>query len=569
MKTRLTYATPDPAGVETLSRGLGCHPIIAGLLWERGIRTLDAAHGFFSIDFHKLTNPFSLKGMDKAVERIYDAVGNNEKIMVFGDFDADGVTATALLCDYFAAMEADVTWYIPHRIKEGYSLQTDHIRKAAEQQVDLIVTVDCGITSHDAIEAAALEDIDVIVTDHHEPGEKIPPALAVIDPKQKDCDSGLEYLAGVGVAFFLTMALRKHCRERGMWERLPEPNLLAALDLFAIGTIGDMVPLIKDNRTLTLAGIRQIKKGIRPGICSLVRAARLDLSSLDSDDLSFKLVPRINAAGRISHARICVSLLTAQGTMEAEKTAILLDDLNQKRQLIEREIVADIERRISEKPALLSKRILVLWDALWNPSVLGIAASKLARKYVRPVVLLSSEADSAMGSCRSINNINIHKALGEASDLLERFGGHAMASGLALKKENLPRLAEKLQAHMESQYSEAEFQKTLDIDAPLEMEDITYDLACQLDQLRPFGTANPEPLFLVSNLKVVSSHLLGGRHRKMTLQQEGAPNGPVVEALHFNISDPDHLPDRYSQLACRLKMNKFKAGSVQLIIESI
>lgn len=567
METLLTYATPDPEGQAELSRALGCHPVIAGLLWERGIRSLETAQTFLTPNFNALTNPFDLKDMDKAVERIYQAVINGEKIMIFGDFDADGVTATSLLCDYFAAMEADLTWYIPHRIKEGYSLQPFHIDKAAELQVDLIVTVDCGITSNEAVAAAALEDIEVIVTDHHEPGEVLPPALAVVDPKRKDCTAGLDYLAGVGVAFYLVMALRKFCREKGFWEEREEPNLVNYLDLFALGTIGDMVPLIKDNRVLALAGVKQIKKGLRPGVCSLARAARLDLGTMDSDDISFKLVPRINAAGRISHARICVSLLTSKTLGDAEKTAGLLDELNLKRQLIEREIVDDIEKRLAEKPALLSKRILILWDRAWNPSVLGIAASKLARKYVCPVVLLHTDANTASGSCRSINNINIHRALGTAQDLLDRFGGHAMASGLALKTDNIAPLTQLLQEHMASEYDEEAFRKTLHIDAELSTHQIGYDLACELDRLRPFGTSNPEPLFLLTNVKVVSSHLLGGRHRKMNLQKEGDPTGPLVEALHFNLPDPDHLPDRYSKLAFRLKINKFRPGTAQIIIE--
>ncbi|MCG8565429.1 MAG: single-stranded-DNA-specific exonuclease RecJ [Desulfobacterales bacterium] len=569
MGTLLTYANPDPEGVKALSRILGCHPVIAGLLWERGVRDGVAADAFLTPDFNRLTNPFDLKDMDKAVVRIYEAVTQGEKIMIFGDFDADGVTATSLLCEYFTAMEADITWYIPHRIKEGYSLQLPHIEKAADLQVDLIITVDCGITSNEAVAAAAQEDIDVIVTDHHEPGEVIPPALAVVDPKQEDCTAGLEYLAGVGVAFYLAMALRKHFRDKGYWETMEEPNLVNFLDLFALGTIGDMVPLTKDNRILAMAGVRQVKKGIRPGICALARVARLDLETLDSDDISFKLVPRINAAGRISHARICVSLLTAPSIMEAEKTAELLDELNQKRQIIEQEIVQDIEKRIQGKPALLDKRILVMWDRAWNPSVLGIAASKLARKYVCPVVLLCSEEDIAMGSCRSINNINIHRALGESADLLERFGGHAMASGLALHRDKLPQLVQSLQDHMDNEYQDDAFQKSSHIDAELTAEDIGHDLACQLDQLRPFGTANPEPLFLLTGMRVVTSHLLGGRHRKMMLQKEDQPNGPMVEALHFNIDDPDHLPQRYTRLAFRLKINKFKPGSAQIIISDI
>ena len=569
MGTLLTYSESPPDKTKALCNALGCHPVIASLLWSRGFHSPESAQFFLNPNFDQLTNPFKLKDMDIAVDRIYSAIQNKEKIMVFGDFDADGVTATALLHDFFSRIEADISWYVPHRIKEGYSLQVSHIAMAADLNVDLIITVDCGVTSNDAVLAARDEDMDVIVTDHHEPSDILPDAMAVIDPKQKECTANLDYLAGVGVAFYLVMALRKHFRDQGFWDRYEEPNLLDFLDLFALGTIGDMVPLIHENRVLCMAGIRQIKKGKRPGIHALAQVARVDLGTLDSDDISFKLVPRINAAGRISHSRICVSLLTAQSMVEAEKTAQLLDELNQKRQLIEKEIVQDIEKRIFERPALLKNRLLVLWDSSWNPSVLGIAASKLARKYTCPVVLICDGQEPAMGSCRSINNINIHQALGEASHLLERFGGHAMASGLALKKENLPQLVQSLSEHMQATYTDEAFEKSMVIDTQLVIEDMNYELALQLNRLRPFGTANPEPIFLASNLKVISSYLLGGLHRKMILQHPDSPGGATVEALHFNLPDPNYLPDHYEQLAFRLKINKFKAKSAQIIIEDL
>ncbi|MBU0969784.1 MAG: single-stranded-DNA-specific exonuclease RecJ, partial [Proteobacteria bacterium] len=509
----------------------------------------------------------SLKDMDKAVRRIHTAVVNKEKIMVFGDFDADGVTATALVHEFLTHADADVTWYIPHRIKEGYSLHLPHIDLAVQLAVDLIITVDCGVGSIDAVKAALLEDIDVIITDHHEPGDLLPPALAVVNPKRRDCPSGLEYLAGVGVAFYLVMALRKYFRDQGVWKEIDEPGLLGYLDLFAIGTIGDMVPLIDDNRVLCLAGLKQMQAGRRPGLVSLANACRLDVKQLDSDDISYKLVPRINAAGRIAHARICVSHLTAATLHDARTTAGLLDELNLKRQQIEKEIVLDIEHRIFRDPSLLDHHLLVLCDGRWNPSVLGIAASRLSRKYVCPVVLLAHSDLLAIGSCRSINNINIHQALAENSHLLERFGGHAMAAGLALKKENIDLLRSGIAAHLKTHYIEEDFSKTLTIDALLDIEDITIDLARQIDQLRPFGTANPEPVFVCKNLKVVSSYIIGNLHRKMILQTAHTTSGHCVEAFHFNCSNTKNPPEYYAQIAFKLKINKFKPAAVQIIIQ--
>ncbi len=567
MDTQLTYAAPDKALVQGLIDALDCHPILAGLLVDRGVTAPDAARFFLDPDFSHLSNPFELKDMAAGVERIYTAVTNKEKILIFGDFDADGVTATSMVYEFLCLVEADVTWYIPHRTKEGYSLYPHHIEKSVDMNVDLIITVDCGISANEAIEAATAEDIDVIVTDHHEPGDSIPQALAVINPKQTDCSAGLDYLAGVGVAFYLVMALRKYFREKQIWERIEEPSLTDFLDLFTIGTIGDMVPLILDNRSLCVAGMRQIKQGKRPGIKALANAARIDLSKMDSDDISFKIVPRINAAGRMSHARICVTHLTAPGISEARTSAQLLDDLNLKRQHIEREIVQNIEIRIQNTPSLLDGRLIVLWDSRWEASVLGIAASRLSRKYVCPVVLLSLKNGIATGSCRSVNQINIHQALGEISELLEKFGGHTMAAGLTLKEENLEKLKPGLQRYFETHYSDADFAKTVIIDSELALEDITLDLVREIDRLRPFGTANPEPVFMTRNLWVANSHIIGTCHRKMMLK--GESTAYQVEALHFNLPSTTDLPAFYSKILFKLKVNKFKANSPQMIIQDI
>ena len=569
MNTRLSYAPVDTAGARLLSRELGCHQVVADLIWHRGFTTVEAARFFLDPDFSRLADPFTMKDMQKAVERIYIAVANREKILVFGDFDADGVTATALIHEFLSRVDADVTWYIPHRIKEGYGITPDHVQMAADRSVDLIITVDCGISGNDAVAAAVNEDMDVIITDHHEPGLHLPPAAAIVDPKQPDCPSGLSFLAGVGVAFFLVMALRKFFREKGLWERIPEPGLVPFLDLFAVGTIGDMVPLIRENRVLCMAGIRQMHKAARPGIQALARAARIDMARLDSDDISFKMVPRINAAGRMSHARICVSLLTSRTAAEAEKTALLLDDLNVRRQIIEREIITDIENRIQQDPALLKNRLLMLWDRKWDPSVLGIAASKLAQKYVCPVLLLSCRQELAMGSGRSINNINIHQALTAHAHLLEKFGGHAMASGLTLAPDRLPALMSGLHSHLETHYCPDDFSKTLTIDAELDLADIRLELARDLDRMRPFGMANPEPLFLARRLKVVSSQIIGRSHRKMLLQSADNTTGPAVEAFHFNAPDIHKAKVFYDQVAFRLKLSKFKACTPQMIFEDL
>jgi single-stranded-DNA-specific exonuclease len=557
----------DPEIVRLLAQALECHPVLAMLLAERGICDPDQARFFLNPDFSRLTDPFLLKDMDKAVARIHTAVVNHEKILVFGDFDSDGVTATALLIDFLEHCDADVSWYIPHRSKEGYSLQKNHIKMAVQMDIDLIITVDCGIAADKPVQDALNEDIDVIVTDHHEPGDRLPDAAAVIDPKRHDCICGLDYLAGVGVAFYLVMALRKFFRTKNFWKDIEEPCLVNYLDLFAVGTIGDMVPLIHDNRVLCMAGIEKLRKGSRPGFNALARACRLDPEKIDSDDISFKIVPRINAAGRISHARICVSQLTAKDIASAENTAVILDQLNLKRRTIEKQIMEDIEKRLAENKTLTSKKLLFLWDENWNPSVLGIVASKLARKYCIPVVLLNVQGDTATGSSRSIASINIHQALSHHACMLEQFGGHAMAAGLKLKTVHLQALNKALEEYMENTYSPEDYEKPRKIDAVLKFNDISFSLAHQINRLRPFGTDNPEPVFACKNVRVKSSFIIGSCHRKMILESQESNSGHSVEAFEFNVDTTHDMPDFYPEIIFRLKLNKFRPDSAQIIFE--
>ena len=543
METKFTYFEPDPQVIEHLIRELNCHPVLARMLCARGVASVQQARHFLEPGFNTISDPYSLKDMDKAVERLFTAIRNREKLLIFGDFDADGVTSTALLSDFLVYCNADVSWYIPHRMKEGYSLQPDHIRMAVERDIDLIVTVDCGISSHEAVTEAQKEDIDVIITDHHEPGASLPDAVAVLDPKRNDCPSGLAYLAGVGVAFYLIMALRKHLRETGFWQDIKEPNLADYLDLFAIGTIGDMTPLVHDNRALCMAGLKKIRQGNRLGLKSLADIARVDLGKLDSDDISFKIVPRINAAGRISHARICVSQLTSPDLITAEQTAALLEQLNQKRQKIEQEIVAEIETRLAGSPELLSRSLLFMWDARWDAGVLGIAASRLSKKYGFPVILLALKDEEAVGSGRSINNINILDALTAHESRLEKFGGHAFAAGLTVKHHNLSHLSEDLDLYLKETYSKSRFQKSVHIDAVLDITDIDYELACEIDRLRPFGVGNAEPLFMCRNVNVVSSFIIGGSHRKLILADARDPAPSILlKPLNSMLKIPRKFP---------------------------
>ncbi|SLM33004.1 RecJ [Desulfamplus magnetovallimortis] len=571
METEWLIPDNNPDIAEKIARIVGCHKIVAKILVNRGVLTPEEAFTFLNPSFTNLTDPFALKDMKKAVQRIYTAICNREKILVFGDFDADGITATSLLNDFFYHVEAEVSWYVPHRVKEGFSLKPCHIEMAAEQKCDLVITVDCGSDSHDAVKLAIKEDIDVIITDHHEVTSHIPPAIAVVNPKREDCQAGLEHLAGVGVAFYLIIALRQHLRINGFWKDIQEPNLIKYCDLFAIGTIADMVPLKAENRILSRAGMEIIQQGKREGIRALTKISRIESGFLNSDDISFRIAPRINAAGRISHARICVDLLTEKNRIKAEQTAAILDNLNTRRQLLEKSIVDDIEYKIKIAPELLNASAIVMASPEWPAGVMGIAASRISRSHCRPVILISTAQEPATGSCRSINRINIHKALCACCDLLENFGGHAMAAGITINKENIESFKHLFESEIAKASSDKVAVKTINLDSSLDIEDITESFIEEIEALRPFGTGNPEPMFECMDLKVVSSMIMGTRHRKMVLQKCDSPGGKKacsIEALQFNIDPEEPMQSKFKKIAFRVRMNRFNKRKIpQIIIE--
>ena len=573
METQWITQKSDPETARKISRILGCHRIIATLLVNRGITTPEAAYTFLHPSMTHLTDPFTLKDMQKAVERIYTALINREKILIFGDFDADGITSTALLYDFFHHVAAEISWYIPHRIKEGFSLKPPHIEMAVDRKCDLLITVDCGSDSHDAVKRAIREDIDVIITDHHEVTTHIPPAFAVINPKRPDCGSGLNHLAGVGVALYLVIALRTYLRSKGFWREIEEPNLVDYCDLFAVGTIADMVPVKGENRILSQAGIGVLRSAKRTGFKALTKVSKIDPAVMDSDDISFRIAPRLNAAGRISHARICVDLLTEKKRIKADQTAAILNELNKKRQEMERSIVDEAEKKILSDPSLLKESAIVLHASTWSPGVIGIAASKLCREYSRPVILISTMNAPATGSCRSINQINIHDALCRCREFLENFGGHPMAAGLTIQKECISPFTRRFCDEIKAANSEDAFIKRILIDATLDINEITSAFTEELERLRPFGSSNPEPLFHCSNLEVVSSFMMGSRHRKMVVRQANKKlneNENRVEALQFNINPEDPPPMRFEHITCRLRMNRFQnKNRPQIIIEAV
>jgi len=569
MKKHWLLLQPDIGSVKKISNALKCNPIIASILINRNIVSVEDAFDFLNPSFNNMRPPFSIKGINTAVSRIYSAIINNEKILIFGDYDVDGITATTILLEFFSYIGTNAYYYIPHRIKEGYGLQKNHITDyALPKGINLIITVDCGSSSYDAVKAAQRLGIDVIITDHHRITDRPPHAFAVVNPKRTDCTSGLDNLAGVGVAFYLLICLRKHLRDNSFWHNLPEPNLKNLCDLVALGTIADMVPLVDENRILVNAGLEKIYTGERNGMKALVEECKLKAPLADTDDIAFKLAPRLNAPGRIDHAKTAVELLTAKHLDMARQTAQTLNKLNIQRQVIEKELTDNILFYLNKNPHLLQKKTLVLSNQGWHEGILGIVASRLAKKFFRPVVLISTKDGIGKGSARSVPGIDLYDGLMACASDLENFGGHSMAAGLKLKDENINLFQENFEKVVKNMTKKINLVPVITIDYELNFDDISDTLIDDLEALKPFGAGNHEPLFTAKNIKVLSSKIVGENHRNMLLKQNSSSKGKGFNAIHFNIDKSKQLNDGFDKIAFRLRWNHWNGTKkAQIIIE--
>ncbi len=568
MQMQCDILQPDRDLVRRIQQHLDCHPLLATVLVNRNIETARHASEFLQPTFQSLPNPMELSGMREATDRICDALQKNERILVFGDYDADGVTASAVLVSFLKCAGANVQVHLPHRTIEGYGLQPKHITQLAiPQKIDLIVTVDCGSSSHDAVEAAKRFGIDVIITDHHNIETK-PESIAVINPKLPQQPESLVNLAGVGVAFYLVIGLRMALRDNGWWKDRKEPNLSVLCDLVAIGTVADVVPLVGVNRILAKTGLQQMNMYPRPGIEALKSTSGIRSRSILSDDISFRLTPRINAAGRIAHAKTAFDLLSAQSMKTAHEIAETLNQLNRRRQAIEHQIYDQIIRQLNSRPDLLERKTLVLANDMWHEGVLGIVAARLATNFQRPVVLVSTRNGIGKGSGRSIQGIDLYQALDNCRSLLDKFGGHSMAAGLTVQHDNI----RKLQAAFErtvDQLGSVEMVETKTVDAEIRFDQINPQLVNDLERLEPFGEANPAPIFLSRNVTVTSAAIFGGRHRKMTLQQRGVDSAPV-DAIQFNLTSDAPRAGNFDQLAFRLQWNRYNGKrQIQIVVEAV
>ncbi len=569
MKKVWRLRTPDENLAKRLQAGLRCHPAIASILIHRGIHSAREARRFLNPSLKQLRSPFGMKDLDEAVSRICHAVIHNQKLWIFGDYDVDGVTATTLLYHFLDYIGADVSYYIPHRITEGYGLKPRHISEiAVPNRIDLVVTVDCGSSSHEAVTLAQQSGIDIIITDHHELPLTLPPALSIINPKRHDCDAGFRNLAGVGVAFYFIVGIRKELREKGFWKNKKEPNLKKECDLVALGTVADMVPLTGENRILTKIGLDILRTGNRIGMNSLIQASGIDKQAIDTEDLAFKIAPRINAAGRIRHAQIAVQLLTTCDIRKASKSADLLNRYNALRQDEEKRTLNDILNRLEKDPGLISPKCIVLAGDGWHEGILGIIASRLLHLYYKPVIIISVDGNMAKGSGRSVTGLNLFKAISACGDLLLHFGGHAMAAGIQLHANNIEPFRERLGQVIIAMTGPDDFFPEMVIDHELNLQEITPSFADEIAALKPFGNQNPEPLFMARNVHVLSSAMVGGSHRRMMLSQSPDSAHGGVAAIHFNVDADSAGVDFFSKIAYKIQWNHWKGNrSLQLVVE--
>lgn len=544
--------------VNEIDKALACEiadkydidPFAALLLVSRGITRSDEIEGFFACET-LLSDPFTLKDMDKAVERISEAIENDEKIAVYGDYDADGVTATALVCEYLNMNGCRVVPYIPDRNSEGYGLNCEAIRSLCEAGVSLIITVDNGISALEEAEYIKELGMDLVITDHHKVGNAIPEAVAVVNPHRADCPSRFKHFAGVGVAFKLVSAL---CGDS-------EQALSMFADLVTIGTIGDIVSLTGENRLIVKKGLELLNSDTGIGIEQLKRAAGVSEKTMTSSSVAFSLVPRINAIGRTGHASRALELLLSEDYDSAGEIAAEIDRSNIRRQEIEKEITLEAQRQIEENPDMLNNRVLIFSGENWHGGVIGIVAARLVQKYGKPCLVITDDGKQAKGSARSIDGFSLYECVSSAADLLTHYGGHVLAAGFGMKSENLPAFKRAVEDYAKT--VEMPFPR-LEIDCRLRPDFITSDILEVIDSLEPFGAGNPQPMFGLFGMTLTGIQPIGGgKHLRLSFKK-GTAN---ATGLLFGVTQRDfayNTGDRVD-LAVRLERNEYM-GQVKVSI---
>jgi len=516
-KHKILKISPENKELQnTLSKDLGISRILSQLLVNRGIRSVSAAKKFLRVNLSDLLDPFSFADMQKAVNLIVESAKKKEKIMIFGDYDVDGVTSAALLKNTLAKKGIPASHHLPHRVREGYGLNKKTLQMLKGQDIKLLITADCGTSNFDQIEELRKNNINVIVTDHHQPhGERAPRASAIINPKLKSCGYQDKDLAGVGVAYKLCQALTGD-------------NLREDLDLVSLGTIADVVPLVGENRIIAKEGLKKLTQAKRTGIKALIEVSRIGKKEINSTFVSFILGPRINASGRVDTAETSFKLLTSDDKEEADQLARTIDTYNRQRQKIESGIMEEAQAIIDGEINFKEHKVIVLAKEGWHQGVLGIVASKLMDRFYRPTIAISLTEGLCKGSGRSIKNFHLFSALMECQEVLENYGGHSHAVGLVVTRDNLEEFKNKINLLAKNKLSLEDLLPSLEVDMALSLADLSQGLAHELKLMEPFGTANPRPLFYTPGLKLKGEPAVLSRDTLKFWVTDGKFTYPVI-----------------------------------------
>ena len=521
----------DPENVAQLSAELGIDPVLASLLVTRGVHTFEEARSFFRPSLSALHDPFLMKDMDLAVARLEKAVASQEKILVYGDYDVDGTTAVALVYSFIRRLTTSVDFYIPDRYDEGYGVSQKGIDWASANGFTLIITLDCGIKAIDKVKYAADKGIDLIICDHHLPEEEIPAAAAVLDPKREDCTYPFDDLSGCGVGFKLVQA---YSQKNG----LPFESLLPLLDLLVVSIASDLVTVVGENRVLAHFGLKRLNEEPRIGLQAMINLANLEQGHVTIDDIVFKIGPRINAAGRMESGRLAVELLTAETEEAAVTIGSQINDNNNERKSIDREITKAALDMVQDGTCCSSENAVIVYGPDWNKGVVGIVASRLVEAYYKPAFVLTKSNGFVTGSARSVRGFDLYEAISSCADLLENYGGHIYAAGLTLREENLPEFVQRIDKYVGEHISDEMATPIVDVDSEINFSQITPKFFRILKQFQPFGPGNSAPVFLTKNVYDDGNGRKvgpGGQHLKLELIQESQPYHQI-SAIAFNMA---------------------------------
>ena len=568
MQFKWNYTPPADTQVNAakdLGEKLGISPILASLLIRRGITTESAAKRFFRPQLADLINPFLMKDMDAAVDRLNDAMGHKERILVYGDYDVDGCTAVALVYKFLRQFYSNIDYYIPDRYDEGYGVSKKGIDFAKETGVKLIIILDCGIKAIEEITYAKEQGIDFIICDHHVPDEVMPPAVAILNPKRPDDSYPFKNLCGCGVGFKFMQAFAKN-------NNIPFSRLVPLLDFCAVSIAADLVPVVDENRILAFHGLKQLNQNASLGLKAIIDICGLNGRELSMSDIIFKIGPRINASGRMENGKKSVDLLVEREYSLALNQAKHIDEYNEQRKDVDRQMTEEANQIVARLESQKHQSSIVLYDEHWKKGVIGIVASRLTEIYFRPTVVLTRDENLATGSARSVAGFDVYAAIKSCRDLLLNFGGHTYAAGLTMKWADVKEFRERFQTFVEEHIEPEQREAILDIDAVIDFKDITKKLHTDLKRFAPFGPGNSKPLFCTLDVYDFGTSKVVGReqeHIKLELVDSNSNN--VMNGIAFGQSaSARYIKSKRSfDIAYTIEDNVFKRGAVQLQIEDI